>query len=178
MTPVWRKNCPYLLFPIEVRERYLEVRELSSDRVVTAIEMLSPTNKRKGRGKDAYEAKRAAILSSASHFIEIDLLRSQSPFAIFGANDIGDYYVLISRAESRPKAQLYSFRLRDKLPEFSLSLSGPDESISIELQSVFEEVCQQASYDLRIDYTRDVPSPSLSSEDKCWMQKLLKNYRN
>ena len=39
--------------PVEVRERYLEVRELGSDRVITAIELLSPTNKRKGKGRDA-----------------------------------------------------------------------------------------------------------------------------
>ncbi|PZO11725.1 MAG: hypothetical protein DCF25_18855 [Leptolyngbya foveolarum] len=102
-----------LPIPIEIRERYLEVREAGSDRVVTAIEMLSPTNKRKGKGRDIYETKRAAVLSSASHFVEIDLLRSRSPFPIVGASSIGDYYVLVSRTSNRPKAQPYAFMLRE-----------------------------------------------------------------
>ena len=40
-----------LPIPIEIRERYLEVREVGSDQVITAIEMLSPTNKKKGKGR-------------------------------------------------------------------------------------------------------------------------------
>ena len=159
--------------PIEVRERYLEVREVANDRVITAIELLSPTNKKKGKGRDTYEAKRAAILGSASHFIEIDLLRSQSPFAIFGASDIGDYYVLVSRTQERPKAQLYPFTIRETLPEFLLPLKELDEAIAVDLQSIFQEVVEQASYDLRIDYTREVPPPSLSLEDKAWADNLL-----
>ncbi|MEO1389724.1 MAG: DUF4058 family protein [Cyanobacteria bacterium J06634_6] len=43
--------------PIEMKERYLEVREVGSNRVVAAIEMLSPANKHKGKGRDIYEAK-------------------------------------------------------------------------------------------------------------------------
>lgn len=36
-----------LPMPIEVKERYLEVRELGTDAVITVIEVLSPKNKRK-----------------------------------------------------------------------------------------------------------------------------------
>ncbi|MGB3765798.1 MAG: DUF4058 family protein [Phormidesmis sp.] len=173
------RNTPQtvtLPIPIEIRERYLEVREVNSDQVITAIEMLSPANKRKGKGRDIYETKRAAILSSASHFIEVDLLRSQSPFAIVGASSISDYYVLVSRASNRPKAQLYAFALREILPEFLLPLKDPDEAIAVDLQSVFQEVCEQASYDLRIDYSREVPMPSLSLEDQAWVQNLLSTH--
>ncbi len=88
--------------PVEVREHYLEVREVVSNQVVTAIELLSPANKKAGKGRDVYENKRASVLSSASHFVEIDLLRSQSPFAIIGASNLGDYSVLVSRASHRP----------------------------------------------------------------------------
>ena len=163
--------------PVEVRERYLEVRELGSDRVITAIELLSPTNKRKGRGRDAYEAKRASILSSRSHFVEIDLLRSQSPFSIIGADYMGDYYVLVSQANRRPQAQFYSFTLRESLPEFLLPLKEADEAIAVDLQSIFQEVYEQASYDLRIDYTQPVPAPALSDENQAWIEDLIKSNR-
>jgi hypothetical protein len=50
--------------PIEVKERYLEVREMGTDRVITVIELLSPQNKRSGREREAYEKKRHLILVS------------------------------------------------------------------------------------------------------------------
>lgn len=59
---------------LEVRERYLEVRELGADAVITVIELLSPSNKRTGKNRVAYEDKRQRVLESASHFIELDLL--------------------------------------------------------------------------------------------------------
>ena len=164
--------------PVEVRERYLEVREVGSNQVVTAIELLSPANKKTGKGRDIYEAKRASVLSSASHFVEIDLLRSQSPFTIIGASSLGDYYVLVSRASHRPQAEFYSFTLRDRLPEFLLPLKEPDEAIAVDLQSIFQEVCEQASYDLRIDYTQPVPAPALSDEIQAWVEDLIKSHRN
>lgn len=70
-----------------------------------------------------------------------------------GASRVGDYYVLVSRANQRPQAQFYAFTLRDQLPEFLLPLLGSDEVIAVDLQSIFQEVYEQASYDLRIDYT-------------------------
>ncbi len=49
---------------LEVKERYLEVRELETDRMITVIEVLSPKNKRAGKGRSAYEEKRQRILNN------------------------------------------------------------------------------------------------------------------
>ncbi|PZO51126.1 MAG: hypothetical protein DCF15_15140 [Phormidesmis priestleyi] len=132
---------------------FIEVIGAVDSNSTAPIELLSSANKKKGKDRDTYEAKRAAIFSSASHFIEIDLLGSQSPFTIIGTSNVGDYYVLVSRASRRPQADLYSFTLRDRLPEFLLPLKEPDEAIAVDLQSIFQEVCEQVSYDLRLDYT-------------------------
>ena len=46
----------------EVRETYLEVRETGTDDVITVLEILSPTNKRPGRGRQLYaDEKRVTI---------------------------------------------------------------------------------------------------------------------
>lgn len=37
--------------PLVVNERYLEVREMVTDKVITAIELLSPKNKKSGEGR-------------------------------------------------------------------------------------------------------------------------------
>jgi len=42
----------------EITERYLEIREVKTGRVVTVVEVLSPKNKRVGEGRDKYLAKR------------------------------------------------------------------------------------------------------------------------
>ena len=45
-------------------------------RLVTAIELLSPANKKSGeKGRDLYLRKQAELLDSKSHLVEIDLLR-------------------------------------------------------------------------------------------------------
>ena len=72
-----------LTLPEEVRESYLEIRDIVNGQVVTVIEILSPKNKQNGEGRIAYERKRNEVLASATHFIEIDLcafpLRSPLP---------------------------------------------------------------------------------------------------
>ena len=49
--------------------------ESDVDQLVTAIEILSPFNKRAGEGIDDYRRKRTCLLRSSVHLIEIDLLR-------------------------------------------------------------------------------------------------------
>src|SRR5690606_2880701 len=60
----------------EIHEPRLEIIDRESHRVVTVIEILSPTNKIAGsRGRESYRQKRHDIMNSSSHFVEIDLLR-------------------------------------------------------------------------------------------------------
>jgi hypothetical protein len=68
--------------PEEIREGYLKIREVATGYVVTAIEVLSPTNKRAGMGREAYLRKRQEVLSTPTHLVEIDLLRSGKPMPI------------------------------------------------------------------------------------------------
>ena len=61
--------------PVEMRESCLQIKEIASGEVVTALELLSPANKRPGKGRTQYENKRREVISSQTHLIEIDLLR-------------------------------------------------------------------------------------------------------
>jgi Protein of unknown function (DUF4058) len=131
--------------------RYLEVRETGTDAVITVIEVLSPKNKRKGDGRAAYEAKRQKILDSASHLVEIDLLRADRPMAMQGA--VGtDYRILVSRSERRPKAELYGFTMQEAIPNFPLPLKSPEEVVMVMLQSIVQGVYDRGGYGVRIDY--------------------------
>ena len=66
----------------EVQERYLEIREAQTGQVVTAIEVLSPTNKRTGEGREKYLRKRQQVLASQTHLVEIDLIRAGMPIPL------------------------------------------------------------------------------------------------
>ncbi len=166
-----------LPMPIKIQERYLEVREVGSNAVITVIELLSPKNKRKGKGREVYQAKRQTILGSTSHLVEIDLLRGNSPLPIYGDVKLGDYSILISVASRRPQADLYAFTIKDALPTFPLPLKAGNEVVLVSLQEIVQGIYERGSYDLRIDYRQPLPSPELSTNNKAWAEELLESHR-
>jgi hypothetical protein len=162
-----------LVEPIEVKERYLEIRKVGSKEVIAAIEVLSPKNKR-GEGREIYLKKRQVILESASHFVEIDLLRVAQPIRVEGMTEKSDYRILVSAASNRPNADLYSFNLRDAVPVFPLPLRSEDESVPVDLGMLLQEIYDQGCLDLQIDYDQPVPEPVLSAEDAAWAKELVR----
>jgi hypothetical protein len=115
----WDEECRSGIFPnIELKERYLEVREAKTNVVIAVIEVLSPKNKRSGEGRESYLRKRQLILSSQSHLVEIDLLRAHEAMPMVDAEVATDYRILVSDSNQRPFANLYGFNLRDAIPQF------------------------------------------------------------
>ncbi|MCL1465056.1 DUF4058 family protein [Argonema galeatum] len=158
---------------MEFREGYLEVREIATKEVVTVIEVLSPTNKRTGQGREIYEEKRQQVLASRTHLVEIDLLRSGQPMPVFGNNIQGSYRILVSREKRRPNADLYLFNLPDAIPTFPLPLRIGDLEPVVDLQALIGGVYDRAGYDFVIDYSGE-PVPKLSEADAVWADGLLR----
>ncbi len=159
--------------PEEVRERYLEIREVETGEVVTTLELLSPSNKKAGKGRQMYEAKRLKVLGSLTNLIEIDLIRSFKPLPIRGTIAPSLYRILVSRADQRPKAALYAFNLSDPIPAFPVPLQPKDVEPLGDLQLLLNQVYDRASYDLVIDYTQE-PVPPLQEADAVWADARLK----
>jgi len=157
----------------EVREAYLEITDIASKEVVTVIEVLSPANKRPGKGRDMYEEKRDKVLGSRSHLVEIDLLRIYQPLPVFGNDIEGNYRILVSRGDCRPTADLYLFNIPDVIPAFALPLRGGDVEPIVDLQALLNTVYDRAGYDFTLDYTPD-PVPALSEPDAAWADSLLR----
>ena len=159
--------------PEEIRESYLEIREVGTGTVVTVVEIISPKNKRAGEGREAYEKKRKQLLGSSTHLVEIDLIRSGQPMRILEEIK-SDYRILISRSDRRPRAYLYAFSVRDAIPSFSLPLQSGESEPLVELQNLLNGVYERAGYDLRLDYTQE-PVPKLKPEDAIWAAELLRS---
>jgi Protein of unknown function (DUF4058) len=151
----------------EIHERYLEIREVATGRVVTVIELLSPKNKRAGEGQATYARKRNQVLASTTHLIEIDLLQQGQPFPI-QADNLGDYRILICRSNQRPVADLYTFTLRQSIPLLPIPLLPDEVEPILDLQKLLNYVYQRGRYYLAIDYTHP-PQPPLSEADAQWL---------
>jgi Protein of unknown function (DUF4058) len=152
-------------------ERYLEVRDVASGEVVTVVEVLSPSNKRSGEGRDQYLAKRKKLLSSSVHLVEIDLLRGGEPMPM-RSPVTSDYRVLVSRLEQRSIAELYAFNLRDQLPCFLLPLRNDDPEPIVDLNIVMDVVVQSAGLEFAIDYDQAIV-PTLKADDLAWVRQLM-----
>lgn len=158
-----------LPMPIERQETYLVIRERETMKVITVIELPSPSNKRsKGDGRHEYMMKRQEILSSPRHLVELDLLRGGMRLPVIGTLPPGDYYCIISRAKRRPKCEVYAWTLHDKLPVIPIPLQLGDPDATVPLQEVFDLVYQRARYDLSVKYTAPL-DPPLTPDELKWV---------
>lgn len=153
----------------EVQERYLEIRDVRSGAVDTALELLSPKNKRAGEGRRAYEKKRYQVLASLTNLVEIDLLRGGKPLPVNRPDNGTDrqscYSILVSRSELRPRAELYEFGLRQQIPPFALPLKPEERALTVNLQALLVGVYRRAKYHLAIDYRKPV-KPALTALER------------
>ena len=124
-----------LPLPEPYEEPYLEVRLAPDGEVVTMIEPLSHTNKRAGDERRSYLEKRAALIDSTVHFVEIDLLRAHEPMP-FAGRPVTDYRIFIHRRELGRRAHLYPFVLRQPIPSFPLPLLPDDPEPWVDLGAI------------------------------------------
>ncbi|MDX2229904.1 MAG: DUF4058 family protein [Leptolyngbyaceae cyanobacterium bins.349] len=160
--------------PEEVRESYLEIREVASGQVITVLELLSPKNKRVGVGRATYDRKRQRVLASDTHLVEIDLLRGGTHLPLVDPVQANCFYILVSRSHQRPVADLYAFTLRQPIPIFPVPLTEGEPEPAVNLPTLLQAVYDRAGLDLVIDYSQP-PIPALSESDAEWAEKLLTN---
>ncbi|MUG92961.1 DUF4058 family protein [Scytonema sp. UIC 10036] len=157
----------------KVRQGHLEIRDIATSEVVTAVEVLSPANKRSGEGRRQYETKRQTILESTTHLVEIDLLRHWEPMLALGNNIQTHYRILVSQSSRRPIADLYAFNLPNPIPSFKLPLRSEDTEPLINLQDLLNGVYDRSGYGFVIDYSRE-PVPPLAEVDEAWIDTWLR----
>lgn len=160
-----------LPLPELYEEPYLEVRLVPGGEVITVIELLSHTNKRAGDERRSYLEKRAALIDSDVHFVELDLLRAYDPMP-FTEHLTADYRIFIRRRELGRKAHLYVFSLRQPIPTFPLPLLPGDPEPRVDLGAILHDLYDRARYKLVIDYAQP-PTPALIDADAVWAAAYL-----
>lgn len=149
-------------------------------RLVTAIELLSPTNKTASeRGRELYLRKQAELLDSKTHLIEIDFLRGGLHTTAVPEDRLRrkvaptPYHVCGHRFDRFEDFLIYPIRLQDTLPTIAIPLLPGDGEIAISLQQVFERTYAAGPYHREIDYASEVPPPLLSGTDHQWVKQRL-----
>jgi hypothetical protein len=172
---VYIHEPPYarLVPPVDVcREPYLEIRDRQSRQLVTALELLSPTNKRPGPDRQQYLHKRQQLFHARVNLVEIDLLRG-GPRLPLEDLPACDYYAMVARPEDHPKAAIWPIRLPDALPTIPIPLRPPDGDARLDLQAVVQRAYDTAGY--RHYIYEGTPKPPLSEADQAWAAELARH---
>lgn len=168
-------SAPLILpvsFPEPIPHVSIEIRDVAERRLVTCIEVLSPTNKR-GPGREEYLGKRFQILSGDAHLVEIDLLRVGARFPTRQPLPAAPYFVFISHAERRQEVQAWSISLEQPLPPVPIPLLPDDPPIPLDLQHALTVVYDIIGYDDLIDYAQAPPGP-LTARESAWVEEQLR----
>lgn len=167
----------------ERREPFIEiyVGRRPDRRLVTTIEVLSPSNKAAGeQGRDLYLRKQREVLQGKVHLVEIDLLRvGEHTTAVprdrlMAKAGAFDYHVCIHRFDQFEDYHVYPFRLEESLPEISIPLLPGDPSIPIDLEAVLVRAYDAGPYRREVRYGEEAPIPPLSPEQSAWAAGVLK----
>ncbi len=173
ITPAPAESLIPLEFPLRLLS--VEIHTTGTLELVTAIEILSPVNKRPGH--DAYrdyQRKRREILRSSAHLIEIDLLRGGERPPLEHPVPFAPYYVILSRADRRPHVAVWPIQLQDTLPVLPVPLLEPDPDVALDLGAAVAAVYERGGYADLIDYRRPLPPPPLSEAEALWLDERLR----
>ena len=153
--------------PTSIPHSWVEIRDKAGRKLVTMIEILSPTNKR-GQGRKDYLEKRAKILGNSAHLLEIDLLRKGQRLPMAEPLPEGAYFVVLTRTNKRPQSDVWPIALDEPLPTVRVPLLEPDPDVPLDLQQAFATIYDLSRYDLAIDYTKppDVPLTAVAASGR------------
>jgi len=171
----WTPTLPIKMATIiseKVPHVRIEIRDVAHQELVTAIEVLSITNKR-GKGYEKYVEKRSRILRSVTHLLEIDLLRQGKRVPMQQTLPNAPYFVFLGRAFRSPVIEVWPIRLQDSLPTVPVPLRNDDPDVLLDLRLALTTTYDTFGYGLTIDYTRP-PAVPLEGEDAIWAKELLR----
>jgi Protein of unknown function (DUF4058) len=160
----------------EVREDYLQIYDNETRRLITGIEIISPSNKSDRKVRRLYVNKRKRLWASEVNLVEVDLLRAGKPLvrlpkAVLEKTQPGGYMINVLRFDSS-EYEFYPRDLRSRLPRVGIPLKPEEPDVVLDIQAALARVYEEGAYQLRIDYNREPTSP-LKAEDAIWVNELL-----
>ena len=165
----------------EVTEWFAEIyADPGGERLVTTIELLSPTNKRPGsRGARKYRKKQREMLDSSVHLVEIDLLRggkhSTAVPLTYARRAAGpfDFHVCVHRSPKPLDFEVYPITIAGPLPPIAIPLLPGQGDMTVPLQPILARCYDTGQYARRVRYDLPVPEPELTPDQRAWVAERL-----
>jgi len=171
--PATKATKPDRIVPAEISVRIpvIEIRDRGDNSLVTAIEILSPVNKREP-GWEVYLVKRKKLHAGGVHLLEIDLLRR-------GRRVVPDYgypashYLFSLWRAGKNENEIWANDVQQPLPVLPVPLKSPDPDALLPLKTALDLIYKRSLYSLSIDYAKDPPPPEFSEADKAWIREKV-----
>jgi hypothetical protein len=155
----------------------VELRTTGVGQLITLIEILSPANKRPSHDAyTEYQRKRREVLRSPVHLMEIDLLRGGTRPPLVEPVPVAPYYVVLSRADWRPRVEVWPIQIGEPLPLLPVPLREPDPDTTLDLNAMVASVYERGAYGVRINYAEPPPPPALTAEQAQWVETRLREH--
>ena len=162
-------------------EPYLEIHAPGGERVVTAVEVLSRSNKAAGsKGREAYLAKQEEFALGGVNVVEIDLLRSGTHTTACPRRRLerlagGPFHYHVCVTEAGTPGRLFGavFPLSRPLPEIDIPLDRAAGRVAVALQPLLDRAYDAGRYALRAGYAKPC-DPPLSPDDQSWADGVLR----
>lgn len=157
-------------------EYFVEILDSKfGEKVVTAVEVLSPENKRVGDGMAQFRRKQDEYRSARISRVEIDLLREgrrmfEFPERYLSPEQKKPYYITVHRGYRPKEAEIYAIDLRNRLPPIAIPLRQNEPDVALDLQPLLDRVYRTSRFP--IDYS-EPPDPPLDERDAQWAKSLL-----
>jgi hypothetical protein len=161
----------------EIREPLIHIVEpAANNRVVTSIEVLSPSNKSPGEGRREYLLKREQLWRGGVNLIEIDLLRAGEPTVRLSEEkrkELKPWHYLVAVTRRWPSRQeVYEILLEKRLPRVAIPLTPDDKDVVLDLQAVFTRTWDEGPYPELLRYD-GAPPTTLTPEQAVWCHERL-----
>jgi hypothetical protein len=149
-------------------------------KIITVVELLSPTNKLSGKGRESYLAKQSSYLRAGIHLVEIDLTRHGDRRAVMAhlMNDLGlphpAYLAVVHRSyksKRKSKREYYQLPMEKALKPIAVPLRPTDEDVILRLQPLLELAYQRGRY-YDLDYSQRL-NPPLSFAEQAFLEQCL-----
>lgn len=144
---------------IPVRRAFVEIFETGKiHRLVTIIEIVSPSNKKPGRDRERFDEKLREILASEANLVVVDLSRAGDRVfpddglsgRIADLDPAPDYLIWSNRSWRRnPETiaySLYPISIQDSLPCVGIPLTKDEDDVPLDFQYVFQRVYDDGPY--------------------------------
>jgi hypothetical protein len=156
------------------KRKYIKVVDVRAKKVITVVEVLSPSNKKSGADRAAYLEKRNEYLASNLSFVEIDLLRAgRRPPLGKRHPEVADYYAMACRSWEFPRAGFWTFGVRDPLPEIPVPVTRELGDTPLNLRACVDTAYDSGRYATSLPYDEPL-KPRPRDEDRDWIAQRLK----